>query len=107
LKIIKEKEELSTRQRALGFSDLEYSILLELEKSIKGPNDFVPLVKELSRSLQKHLFAGWIQQATGQKEVEREIRRFVRKLKGKFGLSFDEMNLLHKKLAENVKNYGS
>lgn len=107
LKIIKEKEELSTRQRALGFSDLEYSILLELEKSIKGPNDFVPLVKELSRSLQKHLFAGWIQQATAQKEVEREIRRFVRKLKGKFGLSFDEMNRLHSKLADKVKNYGS
>jgi type I restriction enzyme R subunit len=107
LKIIKEKEDLSERQRALGFSNLEYSILLELERCIKKGNDFVAIVRELSQSLQGHLFAGWMQQATAQKEVERDIRSFVRKLKGKFGLSFDEMNALHKKLADNVKNYGT
>jgi len=107
LKIIKEKEDLSERQRNLGFSDLEYSILLELEKAVQIAHDFVALVKELTKSLQTHLFAGWIQQATAQKEVERDIRSFVRKLKGKFGLSFEEMNALHKKLADNVKNYGS
>jgi type I restriction enzyme R subunit len=107
LKIIKEKEDLSERQRALGFSNLEYSILLELERGIRKENDFVAVVRELSQSLQGHLFAGWTQQATAQKEVERDIRSFLRKLKGKFGLSFDEMNALHKKLADNVKNYGT
>ena len=107
LKIIKEKEDLSERQRALGFSNLEYSILLELERCIKRANDFVAIVRELSQSLQGHLFAGWMQQATAQKEVERDIRSFVRKLKGKFRMSFDDMNALHKKLADNVKNYGS
>jgi type I restriction enzyme R subunit len=107
LKIIKEKEDLSERQRALGFSNLEYSLLLELEKSIQKANDFVAIVKELSASLQKHLFTGWVQQATAQKEIERAIRSFVRKLKGQFGLSFEDMNVLHKKLADNVKNYGS
>ena len=107
LKIIKEKEDLSERQRALGFSNLEYSILLELERCIQKANDFVAIVRELSQSLEARLFAGWMQQATAQKEVERDIRSFVRKLKGKFGLSFDEMNALHKKLADNVKNYGT
>jgi type I restriction enzyme R subunit len=107
LKIFKEKEDLSERQRALDFSNLEYSILLELEKSIQKANDFVEIVKELSKSLQRHLFAGWVQQATAQKEVERDIRSFARKLKGKFGLSFEEMNVLHKKLTDHVKNYGS
>jgi type I restriction enzyme R subunit len=107
VKIIKEKETLSQRQRELGFSDLAYSILLELERCIQKADDFVAIVKGLSQSLQKHLFTGWIQQATAQKEVEREIRSFVRKLKGKFGLSFDKMNALHKKLADNVKNYGT
>jgi len=107
LKIIKEKEDLSERQRALGFSNLEYSILLELERCLQKPNDFAAIVRELSQSLEAHLFAGWMQQATAQKEVERDIRSFVRKLKGKFGLSFDEMNALHKKLTDNVKNYGT
>jgi len=107
LKIFKEKQDLSERQRKLGFSDLEYSILLELEKTIQKANDFVAIVKDLTKSLQRHLFAGWVQQATAQKEVERDIRSFVRKLKGKFGLSFKEMDALHKKLADNVKNYGT
>lgn len=88
-------------------ADLEYSILLELEKGIPKGNDFVTIVKELSKSLQRYLFAGWVQQATTQKEVEREIQSFVRKLKGKFGLSLGEMDALHRKLVDNMKNYGS
>jgi len=41
------------------------------------------------------------------KEVERELRRFVRGLKAKYGLSMEEMNDLHHRLIENIKNYGN
>ena len=107
VKTIGEIENLTQRQRSLGFSNLEYSILLDLEKTIHKTDDFVRLIKELSKSLERLLFEGWLHQTTAQKEVEREIRRFVRKLKGKFGLSFEGMNALHKKLSDNVKNYGT
>jgi type I restriction enzyme R subunit len=53
------------------------------------------------------MFFGWFNQITVKKEVEREIRRFVRGMKGRFNLSLDEMNDLHKRLLESVKNYGT
>ena len=53
------------------------------------------------------MFFGWINQITVKKEVEREIRKFVRGMKGKYNLSLDEMNDLHERLLESVKNYGT
>ena len=81
-------------------------MLLEIEKRFKH-NDFEKVVKELSTRLEKYMFFGWFNQVTIKKEVEREIRRFVRGMKGKYNLSLDEMNELHGKLLESVKNYGT
>ena len=78
----------------------------KLRKDLKG-DGFEKVVKELSKSLEKHMFFGWINQITVKKEVEREIRRFVRGMKGKYNLSLDEMNDLHERLLESVKNYGT
>jgi type I restriction enzyme R subunit len=97
---------LLARQKSLSFSDLEYSMLLELEKRLKS-DDLATVVKDLSDRLRKHMFLGWSNQITAKKEVEREIRKFVRRMKAKFNLSLNEMNDLHGKIVENVKNYGT
>ena len=76
------------------------------EKKLKS-DEFEKVVKELSKSLEKYMFFGWFNQITVKKEVEREIRKFVRGMKGKYNLSLDEMNGLHEKLLESVKNYGT
>lgn len=77
-------------------------------RSIRFKKDgFERLVKDLSRRLEKYMFFGWFNQITVKKEVEREIRRFVRGMKGKYNLSLNEMNDLHTKLLESVKNYGT
>lgn len=96
-----------SRQRTLGFSNVEYSMLLELEKRLSKEEDFTMLVREFSEKLKKHMFTGWLSQTTAKKEVEREIRRFVRRIKGKYAISFDEMSTLHNKLTECVENYGT
>ncbi len=106
VKAIKEINQLFSRQKSLNFSDLEYALLLEIEKKFKG-DGFEKVVKELSKSLETHMFFGWMNQITVKKEVEREIRKFVRGLKGKYNLSLDEMNDLHERLLESVKNYGT
>jgi type I restriction enzyme R subunit len=106
VKAIREINQLFSRQKTLNFSDLEYALLLEIEKKFKE-DGFEKVVKELSKSLKKHMFFGWINQITVKKEVEREIRKFVRGLKGKYNLSLDEMNDLHERLLESVKNYGT
>jgi len=106
VKAIGEINNLFSRQKSLGFSNLEYSMLLKMEKRFKR-DDFEKVVKELSTRLERYMFFGWFNQVTIKKEVEREIRRFVRGMKGKYNLSLDEMNDLHEKLLESVKNYGT
>jgi type I restriction enzyme R subunit len=106
VKAIREINSLFSRQKSLGFSNLEYSMLLEMERKLKS-DDFEKVVKELSKRLGKYMFFGWFSQVTIKKEVEREIRRFVRGMKGKYNLSLNEMNDLHEKLLESVKNYGT
>jgi type I restriction enzyme R subunit len=98
---------LSDRQKSLGFSDTEYAILLELEKKLDGNIELISEVKNLSKQLEQYMFSGWVNQTTVKKEAEREIRKFVRGIKAKYNLSFDEMNDLHEKLVESVKNYGT
>ena len=98
---------LSERQKSLGFSDTEYAILLELEKKLDGKVELISEVKNLSKQLEQYMFSGWINQTTVKKEAEREIRKFVRGIKTRYNLSFDEMNDLHEKLVESVKNYGT
>jgi len=98
---------LSERQRALGFSDLDYSILLILEQKLGESDGLVDEVKDISKRLIIYMFSGWINQTTARKEVEREVRKFVRGLKNKHGFSINEMDDLYNKLIESVKNYGA
>ena len=107
VRAINEINSLFSRQKSLSFSNLEYSMLLELEKRLSRSDILVDVVKDLSKRLEKYMFFGWFNQVTIKKEVEREIRRFVRGMKGKHNLSLDEMNDLHERLLESVKNYGT
>lgn len=99
--------EMLARQKALDFSDMEYAMLLELEKKVQEEEELVNQIKDFSLKISPSLFLGWIHQVTARKEVEREVRRFVRGIKSRYRLSFEEMNKLHNKLVECIKNYGT
>lgn len=107
VQIISEKNALTERQRKLDFNDLEYSLLLALEDKFGQSDEFPKAVMELSGRLEEFMFPGWFNQATAEKDVEREVRRFIRGFKGKYKLTLDEMNELHKKFIDRIKNYGS
>jgi type I restriction enzyme R subunit len=105
--ILDSADALSERQRKLGFSDLQYSILLVLEERLGEKDKLAEKVRGLTQVLEERMFAGWISQTTARKEVEREVRRFVRGLKSEYGFSLDEMNMLYQQLVESVSNYGA
>ena len=107
VKALGEIDALTQRQKSLGFSEFEYALLLTLEKELDTEDDLTKDVKGLSQGLKNYMFPGWITQMSVKKGVEREIRRFTRGLKGRFSLSLDEMNNLHEKLMESVRNYGT
>jgi len=110
---INEIRSLSKRQKSLGFSDLEYSLLLALEEKFGKPacadrdEKLLNEVKNISEGLKNYMFPGWFNQPTVQKNIEREVRRFVRGLKGKYSITLEEMDELYKKLIERVRNYGT
>jgi type I restriction enzyme R subunit len=106
-KVLHDITTLSDRQRSMGFTNLEYALLLELEKKLGKDGELIGEVKGLFKQLERYMFFGWFNQITVKREVEREIRRFVRGIKARHSLSLEEMNALHEKLMEGVKNYGT
>jgi type I restriction enzyme R subunit len=106
IEVFKKIEKLSQKQKDLGFSDMEYSLLLNLEKNFGDDSEFIRDVRELSDRLRDHIFNNWAVQQTARKTVEREVRRFVRRYVKRHGLKIDELDNLYKNLMENVENYG-
>ncbi len=106
VKTIDEIKSLSERQKTLGLSSFEYSLLLALEEKFGKDKKLVNEVKNISEELKNYLFPGWFNQPTVEKNVERMVRRFTRMLKRKYNMSLEEMDKLYKKLIERVKNYG-
>ncbi|MBW2031015.1 MAG: HsdR family type I site-specific deoxyribonuclease [Deltaproteobacteria bacterium] len=104
--ILHEIQRLGNRQKELGFSDMEYAVLLVLEEKL-GPRDkLAAKVRELSDKIRPLLLPGWVTQSSLHKKVEQEVRSFVRKLKKDYGISLDEMNHLYDLVLERIENFG-
>jgi len=106
LKIIQEINKLTARQKQLQFTDLEYSILLVLEKKFGKNQTLIKDVKEISERIQKYMFRGWYLQRTARKNIAREVRRCIRKYRRKYNIKLNELEEIYQKIMENVKNYG-
>jgi len=104
--VIKKIEKLSQRQKEIGFSDMEYSMLLSLEKRFGEDSELIKDIRELSDRLRGQIFNNWTLQLTVRKTIEREIRRFVRRYVKRYGLKLDELDRVYQNLIENVEKYG-
>lgn len=105
--IFSEIGNLKNRQKKIGFSNLQYSLLLVLEEKFGKKEELLGEVKYISNKLDDYLFPGWFNQPTEEKRVEREVRKFARKLKRKYELTLEEIDELYKKFMEQIKNYGA
>lgn len=105
VKVVEEINALSERQKKLGLSDLEYSVLLILERRFPKVN-FTEDAKELVTILKDKIFPGWTLQKTVMKEVEREIRRFLRKYVPTYNIDLAEIDNLSSQIKDNFEEYG-
>lgn len=105
--IISEIGNLKNRQKALDFSDLQYSLLLVLEEKFGKEEELLNYIKNISNKLSDYLFPGWFNQPTEEKTVEREVRKFLRKLKREYEITLEEIDDLFLKFMEQIKNYGT
>jgi type I restriction enzyme R subunit len=104
--IIKEIAKLESRKTDLGFSDLQYSTLLTMEKTFGTDKNLTKDAQELTTFLQPHMFKGWQYQQTTRKTIEREIRKYLRKYIKQHKISLADMEQIYQKIVESVKTYG-
>ena len=104
--IVNEIQQLQTRQNQLAFTDLQYAILLTLEKTLPPNKNLTQDVQELTAQLQKQMFKGWQTQQTTRKTIERETRKYLRKYIKQHNLTLAQINQLHQKIMESMKTYG-
>ena len=103
--IFQQIQALQARQKELLFSDLQYAILLNMEKAIPTNGDLTKDTQELTSLLQPYLFKGWQYQQTAKKAVERETRRYLRKYIRLNNLSLADLETLYVKIIDSVKTY--
>ncbi len=111
LAIWKDMMSIRERQRQLGLDDIEYNILLILEKQFGKKDSLVNDVNELYAQLdgiigiKTRRFPNWATQVSVRKDAEKTIRLFIRKYIREYGLSYDDMEKLYQKLIDHmVKN---
>lgn len=106
VEIISELANLQKRQKELGFSKLEYSILLLLEKEFEGDSQIIDDIKELSKEFDGIMFTGWSSQPTARKNVERTLRKFLRRYMQRHNITLEKLGPIYSKLLEYVIEYG-
>ena len=107
VKITKKINSLWSRQKKLEFSDMEYSLLLDLEKIFGKDEKLIKDIKELSKLLQDYIFPGWVNQPTAKKNVERIVRKFMRQNYIKrYDIKLDDFEKPYGKVMEDIKQYG-
>jgi len=107
--IFEEINKLHRRKEQLGFSDLEYGVLVVLENKFGQSNTLARDVRNLFDKLKPILFKGWTIQPTAVKNVEREIRLFLRKkyYKKKPGVNtLKQFNELYNKIIKMILENG-
>ena len=104
--IIQEINKLQNRQKQLNYTNLQYSMLLTLENKFGTNKNLTQDVKTLTSQIRPLMFRGWYTQPTARKNIERKIRKHIRKYIKKHGINLKELEELHQKIMENVKNYG-
>jgi type I restriction enzyme R subunit len=93
------------RQKQLQFTNLQYAILLDMEKAIPNAGDLTKDTQELATLLQPYLFRGWQYQQTAKKAVESTTRRYLRKYIRQNNLSLADLETLYQKIIDSVKSY--
>ena len=104
--IINQIQKLQSRQNQLGFTNLQYSILLNLENTLGTDKNLTQDAKELTTLLKPHMFKGWQTQQTTRKTIERQTRKYLRKYIKQHNLTLPDLEQLYQKILESVKTYG-
>ncbi len=104
--VVNEVQRLQERQRQLGFTDLEYAILLLLERRLSAKPELIADARTLVQAMRAEMFSGWALQPTARKKIERELRSHLRKAMPRYGITYETMDAIFGELRDAVLRYG-
>jgi len=104
--IVEGIDKLKQRQKELGFSDLEYSILLVMERELGAKKELVEDVRQIAKAIEKEMFKGWVLHPTARRNIEKELRVFLRKIKVKYEIPYEKLDAMFSVLKESIAEYG-
>ncbi|MCD6492563.1 MAG: HsdR family type I site-specific deoxyribonuclease [Archaeoglobaceae archaeon] len=106
VEVIKGINRLKKRKKELQFSDLEYAILLIMEKELGKRKEFIDDVRELHGLLKEHMYEGFTLHPTAIKNIERTLRPYLRKKIAAYKITYGQMNAVYEKIRDMIKEYG-
>ncbi len=104
--IVADIDKLKLRQKELNFSDLEYSILLVMERELGAKKELIEDVRQITSAIEKEMFRGWVLHSTARHNIERELRVFLRKVKVKYEIPYEKLDGMFSVLKESISEYG-
>ncbi|MCX7832152.1 MAG: HsdR family type I site-specific deoxyribonuclease [Actinobacteria bacterium] len=100
ISFINDKED---ERKKYGLNDKEFAIKLFLESIIKQEtHELMELSKSLCKRIESKLYRDWNKNPAKVQEVSKEIREFLIDIRGKYGLSYEEFDRLHKEIFEFI-----
>ncbi|MGV8177011.1 MAG: type I restriction endonuclease subunit R [Candidatus Bilamarchaeaceae archaeon] len=106
-RIINEINSINKRQEELGMNDMEYLILQKLEATTEEKEGLSNEVRKLNEKLAPLMFTNWTAQISARKNVEREIRIFLRRYVMRHKIPMEKLDEIYGAIAEKVKMYGN
>ncbi|MBP7795165.1 MAG: HsdR family type I site-specific deoxyribonuclease [Elusimicrobiales bacterium] len=96
---------LESRQKKLGFGNLEYSILVIMEREIGSKKELIEDVRKISKALEKEMFEGWILHPSARQKIEQEFRSFLRRMKVKYNMAYKKIDDISETFKESMAQY--
>lgn len=104
----KEIRRLTERQKSLGLSNLEYALLLTIERWIGEGKEAYECSKELYEAIKGDIsYPGWFLQTPIRKRVEPKVRIFARRLLMRKGLGIAGLDKFYNELLRGILSYGA
>ncbi|HOM27729.1 MAG TPA: DUF3387 domain-containing protein, partial [bacterium] len=106
--ILKEIEIKEKEKEKLEFDNFDYGLYLILKDEIK--EDEITLknyVEEIKNGIKDSMVENWIENPALRQVIERKTREICLEIKNKHNLDYEKFDLLHRKIIEFVKEYGS
>jgi len=108
LVLISKIEDNERKREKLNLSQFDYGILLTLADSLRSDREDIlrKEVEEIRNLIKEDLIENWQENPTLRQNIERKVREYLLGLKQTHGLSYEEFDSLHKKLASFIYEYG-